>query len=281
MSSTEGINSLEQAMPKTYQTTEKGLRLGRELLHRRLQERYNNSPIMEAISIKELAKRHWKGFVGRCIYFDLSDSRVRTPWSLLKSESELTRNENHEKVDGEYRIIYACSGEGKKACDPTHETFTPSSERSITVKTRVHKTKPGTPMNAAFKEGCWAGIEVVFNNKESIYLGLDTSFPIPNGVSARLIQPPTPNGNSSTDTSRLGKVLGMGVNGIGANSVFFGVKKMQEGFDCVKNKAIVLGFEFLELELDCVVPTYGWQDLQVIIAVKLSNEAKDVDRRSY
>jgi hypothetical protein len=270
------MNGFAQVAPKTYQTSEKGLCLARELLHHHLQERYNNSPIMEAISIKKQAQRSPKNFVGSCIYFDLHDIRVKTPKSLLRKEPKLTLYKNHENLQGEYRIIYARSSKSEEEFYRTNETFTPSSERSITVKTHVRQTEPGTPMNAAFREGCWAGVEVVFN-KESMCLGLDNSVQVPNGVPARLIQPPTPNGNSSRgDPTRLDKVLELGVNGSGVNNVYFGMKKTQEDFDCVKEKAVVLGFEFLELELDCVDPDYGWQDLQIIIAVKLSNEVKDV-----
>lgn len=138
-------------------------------------------------------------------------------------------------------------------------------------------------MNAAFGNERWAGVEIVFNG-ETMCVGLElphVSHHIVDGAPAALIQPPTPNGDrcESESKTRLDKVLEMGINGSGDNSVSFGMKHMLQYTDYDdygQAKTVHLGFEFLQLELDCVDPVYGSQDNQVITAVKLSNDAPDV-----
>lgn len=192
-------------------------------------------------------------------------------------------SKNHERLHGEYRIVHTYSGKGARSYRGRHynenaECFTPSSKQSITVKTDVSQTERGTAMNAAFRRDRWAAVEVVYNNK-SMCFGLNippVSDHIMDGAPAALVQPPTPNGDSSKSNTRLDKVLEMGINGSGYNRVAFGMKHMLRYFDCDKEKYANLGFEFLQLEFDCVDPRYGCEDNQVIIAVKLSNDTTDV-----
>lgn len=77
----EPMEGIQQAAPKTYKTTEKGLRISEEILRNARCERQKNSPVSRTRSIEDQALRYPATFVGEeadgCTYIDLSDTRVR------------------------------------------------------------------------------------------------------------------------------------------------------------------------------------------------------------
>jgi hypothetical protein len=76
-------------------------------------------------------------------------------------------------------------------------------------------------------------------------------------------------------TSKLERILARGIDTEGDTQVFFGLKEL-ESRDPQGDRNTCLGFRFLELEVDYVDPDSGTVDRLVIVAVKLSDEVRDV-----
>lgn len=153
------------------------------------------------------------------------------------------------------------------------ETFRPSRERLITVVTDIHSTRLGTATHEILARGYYAAVKMIFNGRV-LYFGLRASRNHNPKTYADVIYRATELDAQELkrDTSQLGPVLDRGVSGREENFAYYGIKNMES--DLYKGDNMFFGFNFLELDMTCTHSDGPAR--QVIIAIKIDNDAEDV-----
>jgi hypothetical protein len=150
----------------------------------------------------------------------------------------------------------------------------------FTVKTDIRKTAPGTYVNDLLREGSWGAVEFRFDQyRACIALEApvrDNNFDVPARVVFQKVEKDEEDDKYAdrADKTRLGRILAMEINGASDNRVYFGLKEM--GRDPLNDRNTVLGFNFMEFEVDFLNPDNGKKDQLVIVAVKVNDMVRDV-----